>query len=181
MLDWNGYSCSEKSLILITRTFGQSIFDNMLKWVSFVTTYSASAAIAQSTNLLSSTSDFIRSKWTYMSWYFVWGSLAIASTIFLAILGDVFVAMISSYSSRISVLTHKEMLPFKMPVQILWYGLFDGRACNRQLVSRTMRRMAIFGSHVFFAPVFYCLFVNLPFIPHGVNSILGFVGEEMSQ
>ena len=41
----------------MTFNFGQSMCLRMLKWVSLVTMYSASAATAQSTNLLSSTSQ----------------------------------------------------------------------------------------------------------------------------
>ena len=57
------FSCMANSLMAMTVSFGQPICLGMLKWVSLVTMYSASAATAQSTNLLSSGSASISPKW----------------------------------------------------------------------------------------------------------------------
>ena len=56
-------SWRQKSWSLITEIFGHGVSCKILKWLSLVTMYSASAATAQSTNLLSSKSSLISSKW----------------------------------------------------------------------------------------------------------------------
>ncbi len=56
-------NCFRNSLMVMMLSFGQSMCLRMSKWVSLVTMYSASAATAQSTNLLSSASASISPKW----------------------------------------------------------------------------------------------------------------------
>ena len=78
--------------------------------------------------LLSSESAGSNSKCTYVFCNVVVDKFTIASTTLFAISGVDFCAIISSYSSKISVFTHKLILPSKTSVQILWYGLFVGSA-----------------------------------------------------
>ena len=56
------YICEANSWMVRIVTLGQSISFKTLKWESLVTMYSASAATAQSTNLLSSISRSIKPK-----------------------------------------------------------------------------------------------------------------------
>ena len=48
---------------------------------------------------------------------------------------------------------------------ILWYGLPEGSDCNKQFVSRTIRLIAVWSTHVFFSPFFYGVIVNNTFFP----------------
>lgn len=94
-----------------TSTFGKEICFKTSKWWSWVTMYLALDIIAQSTNLLSSSSASI--KWKakdgdVINTFFL---LRIAETISSEINGEMFLDKTSEYSSMISLVIHKVYLP----------------------------------------------------------------------
>jgi len=108
-----------KSCIVIISTFGHGIAFSGLKSLSFVTISSAFDAMAQSTNLLSSASPGSRLKCTYVFCIVVVVKAAIASTTLCATSAEEYSHSFSSYSSRISVLTHRLISPANTSVRIL--------------------------------------------------------------
>ena len=103
-----------------TRTLGKSISLRILKWASLETMYSALPQMAQSTNLLSSGSDFIRLKKYVGETRMVFSPLTIVSTTVSANQRLVFDAKISVYSDKISVETHHSTLPSRKSLHICY-------------------------------------------------------------
>jgi len=56
-----------------------------------------------------------------------------------------------------------------------------GRACNRQLVSRTMRLIGVRCAHVLCAPLLNGLFVNITFVPKCIDGLLCLLSKIVSQ
>ena len=127
------YSC-----IVTSWSLGQSISLRAWKCESLETMYSAFPQTAQSTNLLSSGSAWIKLKKNDGETLTVFSLFTIAFTMTSANHALVFYSNITMYSERISVETHHSTLPSTNSVHTLWYGLLDETHISRQLVSRTI-------------------------------------------
>ena len=112
-------SMTENSCKLFKISFGKSISRRTLKCESFDTMKVAFPAMAQSTNLLSSGSSFIRSNLKKVSISSTEGAFNRVWMTFKAIIEFVFCPIISSYSSRISFETQRVYLPSYKPRQTL--------------------------------------------------------------
>ena len=112
-------SMTENSCKLFKISFGKSISRRTLKCESFDTMKVAFPAMAQSTNLLSSGSSFIRLNLKKVSISSTEGAFNRVWMTFEAIIEFVFCPIISSYSSRISFETQRVYLPSCKPRQTL--------------------------------------------------------------
>ena len=122
-------------------SWGKGVWFNTLKWLSLDTRYSALAAKAQSTNLLSSGSSVISPMRKWGSTKVTFLLFSISKMTFSAIRAVVCCPMISWYSSSISLEIHNWNFPAKKAFHIGRYGLCREIICIRQLVSMTTCRI----------------------------------------
>ena len=135
------FMISRNSAILTKFNWGNGVLWRILKCLSSETRYSALAAKAQSTNLLSSGSSVIRPSLKCGSTKVTFLLFRISNMTFSAIRDVVCCSMISWYSSRISLEMHSWNLPARKAFHIVRYGLWSEIIWTRQLVSMTTCRI----------------------------------------
>lgn len=99
----------------------------------------APAAMAQSTNLLSSGSSVISPNLNVGFTNNVYLQLSITSITNEANRALVFRSSTSSYSSNISLVMQRMLFPARTDLHIPWYGLCRETTCTNELVSKTIR------------------------------------------
>ena len=175
-------SCSVRilrnSLSRMTRSFGKGISFRTSKCLSSETINAAFVAMAQSTNLLSSISLVINSKWYRGSTNSTKPLSTIALIMFSATIELAFFEMISLYSSRISFETQRTNFPCWNPVQTWKFSLLEEILASRQLVSRTILFLfiVIWCTQMFLQNCLVLLFAPSPFVPKSVHFLCCFLG-----